>query len=268
MTAAPATTAAIEASVQLGRRLGLHFEQPELIADGYSVRVRLGPVLTRVITRGLQLRGDPQPWMQRELAVTRWLSECGAAVIAPWPDPGPHRVADTFISLWPFVTPVAPETPPTGERFGQALSELHTRLDDCPLPLPLLVGPLTDIQTGLRQSQHRILHRAAAALLPRVADWPRRPLHGDAHPGNLMRTMQGWVWIDFEDACLGPPEWDLASMSLDETAVQAYRHPIDDRRLQDCRRLRRLQVLASLLADGARDDELPPGLLRSLDLSA
>jgi thiamine kinase-like enzyme len=32
------------------------------------------------------------------------------------------------------------------------------------------------------------------------------------------------MWIDFEDVCLGPPEWDLATM-MDEGAVAKYHDP-------------------------------------------
>ena len=37
------------------------------------------------------------------------------------------------------------------------------------------------------------------------------PAHGDAHFRNLIYGPKGWVWIDFEDASLMPPYWDLAS---------------------------------------------------------
>jgi thiamine kinase-like enzyme len=39
-------------------------------------------------------------------------------------------------------------------------------------------------------------------------------LHGDAHFGNLLVTRDGLLWTDWEDAFLGPVEWDLASISL------------------------------------------------------
>ncbi|HEY0803631.1 MAG TPA: phosphotransferase [Pseudonocardiaceae bacterium] len=40
------------------------------------------------------------------------------------------------------------------------------------------------------------------------------PLHGDAHPGNLLHTPNGPVWTDFEDAWRGPIGWDLACLEL------------------------------------------------------
>lgn len=264
MTAALTTDDAVAASEQLGRRLGLRFEQAELIAEGYSVRVRLGPVLSRVITQGCRLRGDPRPWLRRELAVAAWLARQGAAAVQPWVDPGPHELANTAISLWTFEPRTEPAPALSSAQIGQSLSHLHALLADCPVALPLLAGPLADIHAGLRLSRHPLLHRTAQRLLPVLDSWPRRPLHGDVHPGNLLHGARGWLWTDFEDACLGPPEWDLASTQLDDEALRAYGQPIDRRRLQACRQLRCLQILASLLVDGASEDELPASILARL----
>jgi thiamine kinase-like enzyme len=45
-----------------------------------------------------------------------------------------------------------------------------------------------------------------------LAAFPFQPLHGDAHPGNLLNTTIGLLWTDWEDTFLGPVEWDLASI--------------------------------------------------------
>jgi len=47
-----------------------------------------------------------------------------------------------------------------------------------------------------------------------------RALHGDCHPQQTMATSTGLVWLDFESACLGPREWDLAGM--DRQAMKSY----------------------------------------------
>ena len=46
------------------------------------------------------------------------------------------------------------------------------------------------------------------------------PLHGDAHPGNLLIGPNGPAWIDWEDVCLGPVEKDIADMP--RTAWRAF----------------------------------------------
>jgi aminoglycoside/choline kinase family phosphotransferase len=65
--------------------------------------------------------------------------------------------------------------------------------------------------------------------------------------GNLVYTGQGHLWLDFEDACLGPLEWDFASRTITDDAIAAYPGHLDPNRLQRCRQLRRLQILAAVL---------------------
>ncbi len=61
------------------------------------------------------------------------------------------------------------------------------------------------------------------------------PLHGDAHPGNLLSTPTGPIWTDFEDAWRGPIDWDLACLELTgrldgRAAVAGYPRPSAIRR--------------------------------------
>jgi aminoglycoside phosphotransferase (APT) family kinase protein len=41
-------------------------------------------------------------------------------------------------------------------------------------------------------------------------DFAETVLHGDAHLGNVCFTTGGPLWLDFEDVCIGPREWDIA----------------------------------------------------------
>jgi Ser/Thr protein kinase RdoA (MazF antagonist) len=41
-----------------------------------------------------------------------------------------------------------------------------------------------------------------------------QPLHGDAHLGNCLGSPTGPLWHDFETACHGPREYDLAALML------------------------------------------------------
>ncbi len=109
-----------------------------------------------------------------------------------------------------------------------------------------------------------MLHRAAAELVPLALSWPRRPLHGDCHTGNVLLTPSGPRLTDFEDVCAGPVEWDLASSTVTEEALAAYPGDLDRDRLEDCRDLRRLQVLASLLVAGEQHGELHRELVAQL----
>ncbi|MEU3702743.1 phosphotransferase [Streptomyces anulatus] len=58
---------------------------------------------------------------------------------------------------------------------------------------------------------HRTRRRAR-----RPTGLPDRAVHGDAWPGNIVRTAEGVLMMDLERFSVGPPEWDLVS-----TAVRA-----------------------------------------------
>ena len=261
----PSTADAVSASVACARALGLAVDDPEVIAEGYSVRVRLRPtrVVTRVVTVGQELRPHPRAWLEREVAVAGFLARAGSPVVAPWVDPGPHEAEGLDVSLWQWVEHDARQVPPA--RFGAMLGALHDALDGYPDELPVLVGPLSDIAAALAVSSDATLHRAADHLLPRAVSWPRRPLHGDAHLGNVLMTPDGPWWTDFEDVCAGPAEWDLASLTLSDDALAAYPGRLDRALHAECRDLRRLQVLASLLVAGEAGSPLHQRLAAHLD---
>jgi hypothetical protein len=54
-------------------------------------------------------------------------------------------------------------------------------------------------------------------LLPRIDEsrFRSQALHGEPHDGNRLVTASGMHWIDFENACQGPVEWDLAFVSAE-----------------------------------------------------
>ncbi len=53
------------------------------------------------------------------------------------------------------------------------------------------------------------------------------------------------MWIDFEDVCLGPVEWDLATL-MDAKAVAVHHRPAPEM-LARCTELRALQVALCLV---------------------
>ncbi|HLK23676.1 MAG TPA: phosphotransferase, partial [Caulobacteraceae bacterium] len=79
------------------------------------------------------------------------------------------------------------------------------------------------------------------------------PLHGDAHPGNVMVTPAGAIWADLETACLGPLEWELTS--LPPAAHAAFR-PLDRDLFRRLGLLRSLTVAVWCWADVDRSPEI------------
>jgi len=57
--------------------------------------------------------------------------------------------------------------------------------------------------------------RELRALSEEIASWPRVLCHRDYHSRNLMVREGGLVWVDFQDARMGPATYDLASLLRD-----------------------------------------------------
>jgi Ser/Thr protein kinase RdoA (MazF antagonist) len=251
---------AVAAAVALAREYGLRVGEPVVLNDLFSLMVHLrpAPVVARVATRMPRLRTPITDWLGLEIAVTTFLSERGAPVVAPSRElpPGPHEHDGFAISFWTYVRP-DPDRTPTAADCSAMLIDLHAALRSYPGELPILgandiprgLEALAQDATGLSDADVALLRASADRLRP-LWEAPRgdaQPLHGDAHPGNLIATLDGeLVWIDFEDVCRGPVEWDLATM-MDPGAVAAHHRP-DPEVLARCTELRALQVALCLVA--------------------
>jgi aminoglycoside phosphotransferase (APT) family kinase protein len=177
------------------------------------------PVVARAATLTRLLRHDGLTSFGREISLAGALAAAGAPVVPPSEllPPGPHRHGDTALSFWTHVT-VLPERPGPTEAVA-AFAELHGRLADQPATGTPLDTPLRDLEAFLaRAAGWGVAGADLDALASRLEDLrPRldgeaRRLHGDAHPGNLLATPDGWRWTDLEDTCSRPLAWDLACL--------------------------------------------------------
>jgi hypothetical protein len=251
---------AVAAAVTVAHRHGLAVPDPVVLSDGVNLVVHLAPapVVARVATFTPLLRPETARQPRRDVALAGALAAAGAPVLTPSEllPPGPHEHDGLTLSFWRFVE-VLPDRP-TPAVAGTTLAQLHEVLAGVD---PGWVGdpldtPLDDLAVfatrGPSLGAPGELVAATADLVeqlrPRLAG-PVQPLHGDAYPGNLLRTPSGWVWADLEDTCTGPLGWDLACL----------------------RRTSRLDGRAALNAiPGApTDEELAPfGWLRALHAAA
>jgi Ser/Thr protein kinase RdoA (MazF antagonist) len=124
------------------------------------------------------------------------------------------------MTFWTYVE-LDREMPPTDEEAAVALPALHRALEKFPGHLPYLGVVLEELPHWLHWLEQNHALSAADLIALRQAHWNvaqtlqknrsrLRPLHGDAHRGNLLRTSRGLLWTDFEDACTGPIAWDVA----------------------------------------------------------
>lgn len=222
----PAT--ATDAAVAVARAHGVRCEEAVRLpgASNVLVHLRPAPVVARVMTATALLHDDVATWLRRELAVGAFLGTRDLAIppssLLP---PGPHRHAGLWMTFWTFAEHEPATAPPPPRELGAALRALHATLAEFPGAL----GPLDDVRAwldrllaGLRPTaelpaaeRDRLRARLHALAPTAFAGADAQPIHGDASVSNLLRTPAGLRWNDLEDACVGPPAWDVAGLVLD-----------------------------------------------------
>jgi thiamine kinase-like enzyme len=255
------TNRAVAAAKSIASNHGIQVEDPEILADAYSVRIHLkpAPIVARASTITSVLRDPIEPWLAREISVAQFLETRGVPVVAPSNllPPIPHECDGLTVTFWCYAEPVS-DTLPDSATVGKMLAELHVVLRDYPGDMPLLAPPLNDIPQGLDRLQQlgnilpasdlKLLQNTFDRLLPQLttpADL-LQPLHGDAHAGNLIPTAKGLLWNDFEDTCIGPISWDL--INLDAEAIAAYSNPPEAAVVELYRQVRQLHAIVWVYA--------------------
>ncbi|MEV3984519.1 aminoglycoside phosphotransferase family protein [Nonomuraea sp. NPDC049758] len=276
---------AVAAAVDTAAEYGLGADDATVLHNSNRIAVRLRPSGTLARVAPLAHRLD------FEVELARRLAETHSPVAGPDPRTEPRvHVRDGFaITLWTYHEPTAaPEDHPPAA-YADALARLHAGLRRINLAAPHFTAP----HTGLRRVDHAAPHFTAPHFTDRVADalqvvedpavspdlgaaeralltgtlhgisraildrGPRQQLlHGEPHPGNLLATADGPLFIDLETACHGPVEFDLAHAPED---VAAHYPGADSALLADCRILS-LALAVSWRWD--RDDQLPDGRRR------
>ncbi len=236
------TRTAVRAALTVTSRLGLREHEPEVLHERSNVLVKLGPLVARVPGTVRLARPGPA-WQERDVALSRFLTERGVLVVSPATDPpaGPHFAEGLPVTLWNW-TPHDPDHRYAPDVVARSLAEVHSALREFPGELPRR-GPLEDL--GRIFDRHDLDPRLRgekdllAAMLPDVA---AQPLHGDAHPGNLIATPAGPCWLDFEDTWHGPLAWDLGILARQggPEFLAAYPGEVDEDALRVCMRLREL----------------------------
>ena len=108
------------------------------------------PVILRVATFTGRVRGDPIPYLAREVELVSWLSVHGAPVMAPADEmpPGPFVVDGFGIAAWRFEAH-EPGVVPGAAATLAALDDLHAVMGAYPGELPLLGPATSDLDLAL-----------------------------------------------------------------------------------------------------------------------
>jgi hypothetical protein len=216
---------AIAVAVALAREHGLDPERPVVISNRQVVLVHLAPtpVLARV---GVEdVFGPRLEWQRGAVSFVRYLADAGAPVVPPSDlvPAGPFEVEGMVVSFWTFVEDRA-ELGLDPRAVGDGLRQIHelglTYDGELSAFWPPAEAEALLERAAFTDDERELLLRT----IDRVAlpERPKQPLHGDAHIWNCVRTPDGPLWIDFDEACRGPLEWDAATMIESSLVMGPY----------------------------------------------
>jgi hypothetical protein len=263
-------TRAMAAATSVAASLGLPVSGATVLHNSNKLALRLTPcdVFARIAPVGQEVARFEVELAQRLVAV-------GAPVcpLEPRADPRVYTRDGFTVTLWTYYEPVTPHVPP--EDCAKALELLHAGMRRVDVPSPRFTDRITQAQDivadpdrspDLADADRAFLSGRLAGLRRTIGERGavEQLLHGEPHPGNVLSTENGPLFIDLETCCRGPVEFDLAHVS--EAVCEHYPN-IDQGLLDECRQL----VLAMVAAwRWDRGDEFPNGrrfgeeLLRAL----
>jgi hypothetical protein len=251
----------VAAAVGTATALGLSVDDAVVLHDSNRIAVRLRPcgVLARVAYVARRADAEFEVELARRLAET----DSPVAGLEPRVEPRAY-VRDGFVvTLWTYYEPVpSPGLAPA--EYARALVRLHAGMRRIDVPAPHFTDRVAQAQRlvgdrartpELGEAERGLLGDTLTRLSREIGDRgaDEQLLHGEPHPGNVLRTETGQLFIDLETCCRGPVEFDLAHAP--EQVDEHYRAADPDL-------LRRCRILTLAIATTwrwDRDDQLPNG---------
>jgi Phosphotransferase enzyme family len=246
--------------MSIASSLGLAADDAIVLQDSNKLTLRLlpGDVLARVAPVADQVA-------QFEIEVAQRLAVSGSPVAAlePRVEPRVYERDGFAVTLWTYYAPASPqEVSPAS--YASALERLHAGMRMLDIPAPHFTDRVEEAQQLVASRDHSpALAGADRELLGSTLRSLRRVigghggaeqlLHGEPHPGNVLTTKNGLLFIDLETCCRGPVEFDLAHAPEE---VSEHYPGVNQGLLRECRIL----VLAMITAwRWDRGDQLPNG---------
>jgi Ser/Thr protein kinase RdoA (MazF antagonist) len=256
---------AVAAAISAASAAGLAVDNVVVLNDSNRLVVRLTPcdIVARV-TPVTHYAGHHMS-AGREVELVQRLARTGSPVAALDARVEPRVfVRDGFeISMWTYYEPVESRMLPPAD-YARALERLHAGLRQVDFTPPHVLDRVAaverdvasrDITPDLADADRAVLASKLRDLKRSIANRrvPEQLLHGEPHPGNVLSTENGPLFVDFENTAYGPVEYDLGWVP---TAVSGRYRGADQDLVGECRGL----VLAMIAAyRWRRDDQHPSG---------
>jgi hypothetical protein len=252
---------AVAAAMSTASALDLIVDDAIVLHNSNKLAVRLLPceVLARVAPVAHQVA-------QFEVELAQRLAETGSPVAAlePRVEPRVYERDGFVITLWTYYESVAPQEQLSPAEYAHALERLHAGMRHVEVATPHFTDRVAGAQSlvgnrgrtpELADADRELLSNTLRSLKLAIVDrgGPEQLLHGEPHPGNLLRTNKGLLFIDLETCYRGPVEFDIAHAPEE---VSEYYPDADQDLLRQCRVL----MVAMITAwRWDRDDHLPDG---------
>ena len=251
---------AVAAATSIVAALDLTVDDAIVLQNSNKLALRVLPcdVLARVAHVGHEVA-------QFEVDVAQRLAETDSPVAAlePRVEPRVYERDGFAVTLWTYYQPVAPQEVSPAD-YADALERLHSGMRKIDVTAPHFTDRVAEAQQLVASRDHTpaladddraLLNTTLRSLGRAIGDRgaAEQLLHGEPHPGNVLSTKTGPLFIDLETCCRGPIEFDLAHVP--EEVSERY-PDVDHELLRECRILM-LAMIATWRWD--RDDQLPNG---------
>jgi aminoglycoside phosphotransferase (APT) family kinase protein len=252
---------AIAAAMGAAAALDLTVDDAIVLQESNRLAVRLLPC--DVLARVAEERTIRWAEFEVELALRLAQTESPVGALEPRVAPGAY-VRDGFaVTLWTYYEPV-PSREFAAADYARALERLHDCMRHIDLPTPHFTDRITDAQRlignrdqtpELSHGDRELLSNTLQSLRQAISarGGPEQLLHGEPHPGNVLRTKKGLLFIDLETCCRGPVEFDLAHVPEE---VSVHYRSANQQLLRECRILM-LAMVAAWRWD--QNDQFPNG---------
>jgi len=259
---------AVGAAMSSASALDLTVDDAIVLHNSNRLVLRLLPC--DVVARVANVVHQPGAAFEVELAQRLAKTESPVAALEPRVEPRVY-VRDGFVvTLWTYYEVVPPRAVAPAE-YAHALARLHAGMRQIDSTTPHFTDRVAEAQRLVGSRDHtpdlpdadrELLSNTLRSLRRAVVErgGAEQLLHGEPHPGNLLRTKQGLLFADLETCCRGPVEFDIAHVP---EAVSEHYGDADQELLRECRILM-LAMVAAWRWD--RDDQFPNGRRAAAEL--
>ena len=208
---------AVAAATSTASALGLRVDEAIVLHVSNRLALRLLPsdVLARVA-----LATHEAAELEVEVAVQLAATDSPVALLDPRVAPRVYERDGFAITLWTHYDR-QPARELSSADYADALARLHVGMQHVDVTAPHFTNRVTEARRlvgsrdrtpELGEADRDLLVNTFSRVMSAIAGpgAAEQLLHGEPHPGNVLNTKNGPLFIDLETSCRGPVEFDLA----------------------------------------------------------